>query len=209
MADEVVGHMVERVVIPPENAIPFWERKKPATGPDQPFYPFLAEDTDLVPPIAHAGEGYRVHFTGLTHDARGYPDMTAETHDSLVRRLVEKVRRNADQLIRTETHFMEDARIAVLSFGSTARSARRAVKDARKEGIPAGFIRLISVWPFPEKLIQEISQQVDAFIVAEMNLGQIACEVERHVSQPVFGVHHAGGAMMSPESILESIQEVA
>ncbi len=104
---------------------------------------------------------------------------------------------------------MDDARIVVLAYGSTARSARRAVKEARNIGIPAGFLRLISVWPFPEKLIRNLALEVDAFIVAEMNLGQISHELERHVHQPVSGVNHAGGAMMSPDPILQAIQEVA
>jgi 2-oxoglutarate ferredoxin oxidoreductase subunit alpha len=209
MSDEVVGHMVERVVIPEPDQIPIWERKKPKVKPGEPFYPFHVDDPDLVPPIAHAGEGYHIHYTGLTHDEQGYPDMTAETHHSLVTRLVEKISRNAEQLIRTEDSFLDDARIVVISFGSTARSARRAVRDARSLGIPVGFLRLISIWPFPEELIRSLSENVDAFIVAEMNLGQIIREVERHVKQPVYGVHHAGGEMMAPEPILNSIKEVA
>jgi 2-oxoglutarate ferredoxin oxidoreductase subunit alpha len=209
MADEVVGHMVERVVIPTEDQIPLWKRKRPkrAAGPD--FETFRADDEDLVPPMVHAGEGYRVHFTGLTHDERGYPDMSPEAHHRLVTRLVEKIRRGADNLTRTEEMLMEDAEIVVISFGSTARSARRAVREARSRGVPVGFLRLISLWPFPENVIRRIAERVDAFVVAEMNLGQIAHEVARYVSQPVHGVHHAGGAMMPPDPILDAILNVA
>jgi len=209
MADEVVGHMVERVVIPPEDQIVLWERKRPNAGEGPGFEPFRADDEDLVPPMVHAGEGYRIHYTGLTHDERGYPDMSPEAHHRLVTRLVEKVRRAADCLTRTEETLMEDAKIAVVSFGSTARSARHAVREARNRGIPVGFLRLISLWPFPEKAIRRIAEQVDAFVVAEMNLGQMALEVGRHVSQPVHGVHHAGGAMMPPAPILDAILNVA
>jgi len=209
MADEVVGHMVERVVIPPEDEIPRWERKRPRQKPGEPFEPFRAEDPDLVPPMVHAGEGYRIHYTGLTHDERGYPDMSPETHHRLVTRLVEKVRRNAHQLIRTDDYRLDDARIVVISYGSTARAARRAVTEAREQGIPAGLLRLISLWPFPERLVRELAAQADAFVVAEMNLGQMIHEVERHVAQPVVGVFHAGGAMMEPEAIREAIEGVA
>jgi 2-oxoglutarate ferredoxin oxidoreductase subunit alpha len=97
----------------------------------------------------------------------------------------------------------------VIAFGCTARSALRAVRDARDAGIPAGFIRLISIWPFPEKLLQEIKAQAEAFVVAELNLGQMIHEVERHVTQPVLGVQHAGGAMLPPEPILQAIKEAA
>jgi 2-oxoglutarate ferredoxin oxidoreductase subunit alpha len=209
MADEVVGHMVERVVIPDLDQINIWKRKRPNGKKKDTFKPFEISDPDLVPPMAHAGEGYRIHFTGLTHDERGYPDMTAETHQSLVTRLVDKIRVNADEIIQIEESFMDDARVVVIAFGSTARSARRAVKEARNLGIPAGFLRLITVWPFPENRIRELAGEVDSFIVAEMNLGQIVHEVERIVHQPVTGVHHAGGAMMSPDPILNAIQEVA
>jgi 2-oxoglutarate ferredoxin oxidoreductase subunit alpha len=209
MADEVVGHMVERVVIPDADQIPHWARKRPKPGGNGQFRPFLPEGDDLVPPMAHAGEGYRVHFTGLTHDERGYPDMSPEVHDRLVRRLVEKIRRNANDIVRVESSWMDDARLAVISFGCTARSARRAVREARGQGIPVGFLRMVSLWPFAQDAIGELAGQVDAFIVAEMNLGQMALEVERVAKQPVYGLHHAGGAMMRPEVILDKIREVA
>lgn len=209
LSDEVVGHMVERVTIPQEDKIERWPRKKPKTPPNGKFQAFKVEDTDLIPPIAHAGEGYKVHYTGLTHDERGYPDMNADTHHQLVTRLVQKIKHNADQIIMTEDYNLEKSKIIVISYGSTARSARRAVRDARKMGIPVGLLRLVSIWPFPEELIKDLGQIADAFVVAEMNLGQIAQEVERHVSQPVHGVFHAGGRMIHPETILNKIMEVA
>jgi len=209
MSDEVVGHMVERVVIPPADQIEFTGRKHPKTPPNGRFDPFLAQDIDLVPPMVHAGEGYRIHYTGLTHDERGYPDMSAEAHHRLVTRLVEKIRRNADQIILTEGYYLDNARILIISYGCTARSARRAVREARSRGIPAGMLRLISLWPFPEKQVKALAKDMDALIVAEMNLGQISREVERQVRRSVIGVFHAGGAMIPPEPILNAIQEVA
>ncbi len=167
------------------------------------------EDADLVPPLPYAGEGYHIHLTGLTHDERGYPDMTAETHDRLVRRLVDKIQKNADDIIRVEGYELEDARIVVVSYGCTARSARSAVLQARAKGIPAGLLRLVSIWPFPEKIIRDLANTADHFIVAEMNLGQIRLEVERVAHREVKGVHHAGGAMIPPEPILAAIEEVA
>ena len=209
MSDEVVGHMVERVVIPAEEAIPKWDRKQPDGKSNGPFKPFQALDPDLVPPIVHAGDGYRIHYTSLTHDENGFPDLSPENHHRLVTRLVQKIQVNADKLILTEDYYLEDAKIVVISFGSTARSARRAVAEARREGIPAGFLRLISLWPFPENIVQQLAKQADAFVMAEMNLGQMVHEVKRHVHQPVKGVFHAGGAMMPPEPILDAIREVA
>jgi 2-oxoglutarate ferredoxin oxidoreductase subunit alpha len=209
LADEVVGHMVERVVIPPADQIERWERKHAQTAPDEAFEPFRIEDEDLVPPIVYAGEGYHIHYTGLTHNARGYPDMTAATHHELVTRLVDKVRVNSHDIIRTEGYDLEDAEILVISYGCTARSARRAVRDARRLGIRAGLLRLISIWPFPEEQIASLASQAKSVIVAEMNLGQISREVERCTHGPVRGVFHAGGAMISPDPILNAIREAA
>jgi 2-oxoglutarate ferredoxin oxidoreductase subunit alpha len=209
MADEVIGHMVERLIIPAEEQIPFWERKRPAAKPGEEFQAFRAEDEDLVPPLAHAGDGYRVHFTGLTHDERGYPEMSAEVHQRLVTRLVQKIRRNAEDIVMVERYHMEDARIVVVAYGCTARSALSAVRKAREAGIPAGLLRLISIWPSAQRAIQEAAQAADAFIVAEMNLGQMILEVQRLVQQPVSGVNHAGGEMMPPGPILSRIEELA
>jgi 2-oxoglutarate/2-oxoacid ferredoxin oxidoreductase subunit alpha len=209
LGDEVVGHMVERVIIPPSEEIPRLERKRPSAGSPQAYEPFRALDDDLVPPMVHAGQGYRIHATGLTHDERGYPELTPEVHHRLTTRLMNKVAVNADDLVRTDEYYLDDARVVVISFGSTARSARRAVVDARAKGIPAGLLRLVSIWPFAEKRLRELAKQADKFVVAEMNLGQIRYEVERVTHRPVTGVHHGGGAMMPPETILKAIEEAA
>jgi 2-oxoglutarate ferredoxin oxidoreductase subunit alpha len=209
MADELIGHMTERVVIPPADQIPRVERKRPRQKPGDPsFLHCLAEDEDLVPPIVHAGEGYRVNYDSLTYDEKGYPATFAEPHDRLVRRLVNKIRLHAEQIMEYEEIFLEDAELAVIAYGSTARSARRAVNEARREGIRVGLLRLITVWPFPENKVRELSKQVKAFVVPELNLGQISREVERFTSLPVVGVNHAGGVMMAPDPILDAIREV-
>jgi 2-oxoglutarate ferredoxin oxidoreductase subunit alpha len=209
LADEVVGHMVERVVIPPREEIQIWERKRPIVPPGESFEPFQIQDDDLVPPMVHAGEGYHIHYTGLTHDERGYPDMTADTHHALVTRLVNKVLINRAQLTLTEGYDLDDADILIIAYGCTSRSARRAVREARQEGIRAGLLRLISIWPFPEDKVRAVASQVKEVIVAEMNLGQVSREVERCTGRPVRGVFHAGGEMIPPHPILRAIREAA
>ncbi|MDH4072501.1 MAG: 2-oxoacid:acceptor oxidoreductase subunit alpha [Gammaproteobacteria bacterium] len=209
LMDEVVGHMAERVVIPEANDIPFTGRKGPPHPPGERTFLSYAPDEDLVPPIAHAGDGYKVHMTGLTHDERGYPALNAAAHNKLVNRLVDKVRLNADEIVMYEETFTEDADTIVISFGCTARSARHAVMEARREGLKCGFLRLITVWPFPEARIRELidAGKVKRFIVPEINLGQLRREVERLTSLPVLRLNHAGGAMPLPEDILELIRQ--
>ncbi|HUV29440.1 MAG TPA: 2-oxoacid:acceptor oxidoreductase subunit alpha, partial [Anaerolineales bacterium] len=209
LCDEVVGHMIERLVIPTREQIEIWSRKKPKESSNGRYDPFKVSDPDLVPPMMHAGEGYKVHFTGLTHDVHGYPDMSAETHHNLVTRLVNKIQHNADQIIRTEGYWLEDAEIVVVAYGCTARSAQRAVREARENGIPVGLLRLISIWPFPENLMRGLAERTKTIIIAEMNLGQISREIQRVIGRPVQGVFHAGGEMIPPDPILEAIQEAA
>ncbi len=208
MMDEVVGHMTERVIIPPATQLPMTPRKRPGQPPgDAPFFSYRA-DEDLVPPIAHAGEGYKVHMTGLTHDERGYPALDAETHNRLVNRLVDKVRLNAADIEMFEELGTENADTIVISFGCTARSARHAVVEAREQGLKCGLFRLITVWPFPETRIRELigKGKVKRFIVPEINLGQLRREVERLTQLPVLRLNHAGGAMATPNAILELIR---
>ncbi|MEO0261421.1 MAG: 2-oxoacid:acceptor oxidoreductase subunit alpha [candidate division WOR-3 bacterium] len=205
LSDEAVGHLREKVVIPPEEKIEIIDRKKPNVPPEE-YWPYIP-DEDLVPPMAIAGEGYFVHMTGLTHDERGYPDITGEAHERLVRRLIDKIQKNRKDIIEYEEVMLDDAEIVVVSFGITARAALKAVREARKKGIKAGLFRLITIWPFPEERIAEISKKIEKFVVAEINQGQVRREVERARvnSVPVIGVHKLGGELITPDEILEGI----
>lgn len=206
MTDEVIGHMTERVVIPEKEAIPRVERKRPRVGPMEGLRLYEPDDS-LVPPMPRVGRGYRIHVTGLTHDQRGYPATDAATHDSLVRRLSEKLALHAAELIELEETLVDDAEVVLVAYGSTARSARRAVAVLRDEGIRVGLLRLITAWPFPARRVAELSERGCQFVVPELNLGQMALEVERQAHQPVFRVNHAGGAMMPPSAIIEGVRE--
>jgi 2-oxoglutarate ferredoxin oxidoreductase subunit alpha len=209
LADEAIGHLTERVVIPEADAIPRVPRRRPTDPPGGEYLPYRPIDGTLVPPMPRAGNGYRMHITGLTHDERGYPATDAATHDRLVRRLYDKVGNFTSEITQIEEHGLEDADVAVIAFGSTARTARRAVAQAREAGIRAGILRPITLWPFPEDEIRHVAARVRAIVVAELNLGQVRREVERVVDVPVVGAHHAGGVIMPPNIILDSIKEAA
>jgi len=209
MTDAEVGHMTEKVVIPPPEEIEIFSRRKPTVPPHE-YLPYEADD-DLVPPMASAGEGYRFHITGLTHDERGYPGMDAETQERLVYRLVEKIRRNKDDIIQLEEDSLEDAEVVVCSYGISARTALWPVELARREGIKVGVLRLITVWPFPEERIRQLAREVKAFVVPELNYGQIVLEVERCAAgqAETILVGHAGGDIHKPEKVLEAIRRGA
>ncbi|HSC78636.1 MAG TPA: 2-oxoacid:acceptor oxidoreductase subunit alpha [Candidatus Acidoferrales bacterium] len=205
MMDECVGHMTERVVIPPAEQIEIVPRRytKAPRGEYVPFRPA----PDGVPEMVRAGDGYRFHVTGMTHNELGYPDVGIETQQKLVRRLTDKIRQNADDIVHVEEVATEDAEVIVVAYGITSRVALHAVHLARQRGVRAGLLRPMVVWPFPEKRIRELAGQARAFVVAELNFGQIALEVERLVAgrAPTSLVAHAGGAVHHPEEILEAI----
>jgi 2-oxoglutarate ferredoxin oxidoreductase subunit alpha len=205
MADEIVGHMTERVTIPTPESLTIVNRKRtPCDGATRLHF---APDEDLVPPMPIAGEGHNVHVTGLTHDERGYPAGDATVHDKLVRRLSRKVQLHADEVGLTEEIMTEDADVIVVAYGAMARSARCAVALAREQGIRAGLFRPLTLWPFPYGKLRERANRARRFVVAEMNLGQIAREVERHLRRPATWVTHAGGRMIPPEEVLRAVQE--
>jgi 2-oxoglutarate ferredoxin oxidoreductase subunit alpha len=209
LMDEVVGHLAERVVIPEPEAIVREPRRKPTKPPGE----FLLYDRgeDGVPEMPLAGEGYRFHVTGLTHDKRGYPMVTAECQDWQVRAIVDKIRKNADRIVETEEIMLDDAEIVLVSYGISARPCQSAVNALRAKGIKAGLLRLITVWPFCEKRIRELAQRVKAFVTVEINMGQIALEVERCACGQAKTrlVGHAGGAIHEVEDILRAVEEVA
>ena len=209
MMDEVVGHMTEKVVIPPAEQINIVPRRH-TRKPQQEYLPY-ASNGELTPEMAHAGEGYRFHVTGLTHDQRGYPVMTAQAQDTLVRRLQSKVRGAADQITLLAEEMPDGVEVAVVSYGITSRVAQRAIELARKQGVKAGKLRLITAWPFPEERIRQAAGKVKALVVPELNLGQMVREVERAAGgrARTVAVPHAGGGVHDPRQILEAIVEAA
>jgi 2-oxoglutarate ferredoxin oxidoreductase subunit alpha len=210
MMDECVGHMTEKVVIPPADQIEVVPRKLSAKPPGE-YWPYQLDEGSDIPEMVRAGDGYRFHTTGLTHDFRGYPVMSAECQDQSIRRLVDKIRLNADRIVRYDEEEVDGADVVVVSYGITARVSRMGIDMARREGVKVGFLRLVVVWPFPETRIRELAGRVKGFVVPEINLGQIVLEVERCAGgqAPAIGVSHAGGGVHDPSVICEAIVRAA
>ena len=209
MLDECVGHMTEKVTIPPAEQIEITPRRFTKLPPSE--YRVFAPVENQVPDMVKAGDGYRFHVTGLTHDERGYPSMNVEVQDTLVRRLQDKLKPLSNGRALVETENLEDAEVVVVSYGITSRVAQRALQMARERGIPAGKLRLIQAWPFPEQHIRDLAARIKAFVVPELNLGQMVHEVERAAAgkAKTILVSHAGGGVHQPEAILNAILEAA
>ncbi|MDD2421373.1 MAG: 2-oxoacid:acceptor oxidoreductase subunit alpha [Heliobacteriaceae bacterium] len=208
LIDMIISHMRENVRLPAKGEIRVWERTRP-TVPGTP--PYAIVDDSLVPPMANMAPGFRQHFTGLIHDENGFPTTNAKMATACLGRLNQKINRCRDELVMVEEYACEDCEVAVVAYGSVARSALRAVRVAREQGLAAGLLRPITIWPFPDREINALAGKVKAIVIPEMNLGQLAYEVERAVAGQcqILPILQHSGELIGPRVILEGLKEVA
>ncbi len=209
LMDESVGHMREGVELPDIDTIEITNRKLPDPN-DENWLPYNAEGKEMTPALPPFGTGKKYHITGLVHDERGYPTSNNEKADSLIKRLINKIDNNKADIITYEENIPENSKIAIVCFGGTARSVKRAISKLKTDNVNAGLFRLITIWPFPEDEIRRLSQKVDHIIVAELNNGQLIREVER-ASEGQCKIHHLGkvdGTILMPDEIVNKVNEV-
>jgi 2-oxoglutarate ferredoxin oxidoreductase subunit alpha len=207
MTDEMVGHMSEKVAIPDSDRIKIVSRPIPNGRKDH-FKPF-EPGSNGVPPMPAAGDGYNVHITGLTHDERGYPVMDVNTQEKMMKRLTGKILNNLHNIIQTESYRLDDADVALISYGVSSRTSMAAVDMAREQGIKAGFLRLITVWPFPDDCVKALAERVKGLITVEINMGQIHREVMRCAGgkTTTLLVGHPGGTIIPPERVVNVLKD--
>ncbi|MGM0498967.1 MAG: 2-oxoacid:acceptor oxidoreductase subunit alpha [Bacillota bacterium] len=210
LLDEVIGHLREKIYFKNSDEIEIYERKKPKLdqNPDQ-YLPYQLTD-DLIPPMADYGSGLKYHTSGLFHDQSGFPDGKKETAKLMQDRLHNKLHNNLDQIIFYEKDIRSDDRVAVLSYGSTARTAISAVNTGRKDKLKAGWFKLQTIWPFAEEAVAELASQVETIIVPELNQGQLIREVKRAAAgkAKVLGINSYAGDLIKPEEIRALLEEV-
>ncbi len=209
LMDEIVAHVNEKVTLPGPDDIEIWERKRPENMSGE-YLPYQYTDSD-VPPMVNFGEGYRFHVTGLVHDETGFPTNKQAEIDKFLRRLNRKVERYADEIIQVSEDYQDGAKIGVFAYGSTSRSAKRAVIWAREKGVKVDFLRPGVLWPFPEKQVAKLAEKVEHIIVPELNLGQIAHEVEwaARGKAIISKINRIDGEPINPTEILDKIMEIA
>jgi 2-oxoglutarate ferredoxin oxidoreductase subunit alpha len=206
LMDEVVGHMREKVDLPDFETVNRVDRMGTSVPPE--WYRPYGDSVSDVPPMAVFGSGYRYHITGLFHDPNGYPTERREEIDPWLKRVHRKINRNLQDIVLVEEDGAEAANTVVIAYGATARSARHAVKLARQRRHKVGQVTLLTIWPFAEEVIARIGRSARRIIVPEMNLGQLALEVERVAGrQKVVRLNRANGEMITPQMILETIEE--
>lgn len=204
LSDEIISHMHESLIVPPPEQIEVVDRKKPKPG-DTKF--FLLPD---VAPMPSVGEGFNVAATGSTHDETGRR-FTADqaVHERLIRTLVGKIMNNADKIVDYEAVNAESCDVGIVSYGCTSRAVYETVEMAEEKGIKVGFVRLKTIWPFPEKIVHDLAQNAKAVIVPELNMRELFYEVERavHGTAPVFSLNKVGGGeMITPEELLVEVE---
>ncbi len=208
LADEVIAHVREPVKVPPHEEIEIVERRKPTVPPEE-YIPYLPDRGEWVAPMPAFGEGYNVLVESVMHDEFGHRIGTDHVAaERTIKRIYYKIEKNVEKIAMYEEKYMDDAEIAVVAYGSTARTALRAVREARNQGIKAGLIRLITLWPFYDRLIEEAANQVKAIVVPEMNMGKIVREVDRASKgqAKVISVPKVGGVLHHPDEILAAIR---
>jgi len=206
LMDEVIGHMRERVELPDPATIVRAERAG-TTVPPEWYKPYENLTTD-VPPLVPFGEGYRYHITGLHHDERGYPTERQDEVEPWLERIFRKIERGLSDILLYDSDGVEDAETLVVAYGATARSARHAVELARGRGRKVGLLKLKTIWPFPEEVVEQAAERLHHVVVPEMNMGQLVLEVERVVGRhKVRRVNRADGEMIQPAQILAAIEE--
>jgi 2-oxoglutarate/2-oxoacid ferredoxin oxidoreductase subunit alpha len=207
LLDEIIGHVYEKVELPDPSTLTVVNRKKPDMPPEK-YLPY-ANDESMIPPMASFGDGYRYHVTGLIHDETGFPTNDSKVIEAMLVRLNSKLDKYLSEILQYEETQTADARIGLVAYGSSARSARYAMRAARAEGIPVGMLRIQTLWPFPIHAIHDFGSKVSHLIVPEMNLGQIAHEVEHAVRGKceVLRVNRITGDPIDPSEILAKIKE--
>lgn len=205
MADEVVGHMREKIVV--SDDIEIVPRKRPENKDYLPFENIENETT----PMPTFGDGFNIHVTGLTHDEKGYPDTnTPETHRKLVQRLCDKILNNKDKICSVQSKDCEDADIVIVSYGSPVRSVMESVSKLREAGKKVGYVKIDTPWPFPDEEIKKLTANAKDVLVVELNLGQMYYEIDRVVKKQA-NVHLMGvigGLLPTPDEIISEINKI-
>jgi 2-oxoglutarate ferredoxin oxidoreductase subunit alpha len=202
LLDEVVAHMREKMVLDDQEEIEIFNRVKPTVPPETPMG---------VPAMANFGEGYRYHVTGLTHDIRGFPTSRPDEIGPFIARLHRKISQHFSEIQIAEFYQTEDAEITVIAYGCVARSAKRAVRDAREKGMKVGLLKLTTIWPFMRSSVEKVLQTSKILIVPEMNMGQISREVKRvnRGVAKVITLSKVDGTIITPPEILNRMMEVS
>lgn len=200
MTDGEIGHIREKLVFPDPADLEIVQRK-------------ISTDTkeifgkEKIPPMTEFGMGMNIHVTGSTHKSDGMRDVASQNvHEELISRIYDKINSNRDDIIRFEEQFTDDMDYLMISYGAASRPAMGAVNKLRGEGLKIGFLRLITLWPFADKIVKKLCGKTKAAFVPEMNLGQMSREIQRFSSKDVVHIPKIGGLPHTSAEIVERVR---
>jgi 2-oxoglutarate ferredoxin oxidoreductase subunit alpha len=210
LSDEIISHMYEKIELPSPESLTLLQRPQPKKDPSSKYLPFFTNSPQEVPAVANFGEGFHFNVTGLIHDLNGFPVSTPEKTGALLYRLHEKINSRMKTICLFDKE-NTDADIILCSFGASARSCAQAIEDVAKEGIKVGFIKLKTLWPFPDFIFDDLCGKNKTVVVCEMNMGQVIGEVRRVANGrfDVAGINSVDGTMITPRTIVKRIKELA
>jgi 2-oxoglutarate ferredoxin oxidoreductase subunit alpha len=208
LSDEIVGHMREKIVFPEPGEIEVINRKKPTCPPEE-YKPFYYEKEGDVPPLPAYGEGYRFHITGLNYDETGFPTNNGEIIERMERFMMAKIYKHLDEIIKVEEWDCGNCDVLIIAYGSTFRSAKSVYNTLKKEGMKVGLLKIMTIWPFPDRYVKDAARKAKLVVVPEMNLGQLILEVDRCIKTDarIVGVNSINTEPISPSMILKKIKE--
>jgi 2-oxoglutarate ferredoxin oxidoreductase subunit alpha len=205
LPDGMIGHIREELVIPEK--VQVVDRKAPSGAT---VTPFGTDDPSLVPEMPKFGQGYRLQVTGSSHRPTGVRDYSPKVHAEKVRRIMKKIAQAEPVLRDVAKVDLDDAKVAVVSFGASARPSYGAVKKLREEGIKAGLLRLKTLWPLPEEEFRDLAGKVDAILVVEMNAGKLVREVQRVAcgNTKIASLNRLGGVTPTQGDIAQELRRL-
>ena len=208
LLDEVIGHMREKVDLTELENLEVINRKRTTSSKEE--FKAYEYTKDLIPNMEGIGDGYKFHVTGLVHDETGFPTNSTKEAHRLLTRLNDKISNNLDDILIYENYYTDDCELLIVTFGCMVRASKEVVDNLREKGVNIGLLAIKTVWPFPEKVVEEFSKRVDYIFVPEMNMGQMILEIERIVKNncPVIGINKYNGEIITPDEITTSIEEV-
>jgi len=206
LMDEVIGHLRETVNLDEYGDIEIIERKIPEDIEN--YLPYKDIENGVAPLIPF-GKGVRYHVTGLVHNEKGLPTNDTKIAERLIKRLVDKIEKNKEDIVMYEEKGEKEGDILFISFGSTARAVEAAAEELKKEGFKVGIFRPITIWPFPDTRLKKTYSGFKKIFVVEMNRGQLYYEVDRVVKREgaVENINKANGEFFTPCEIVEKVKE--
>lgn len=213
LTDASLGHLREKITVREGEELKILPRMKPDVEPEN-YLPYRPKDK-MVPQLSAYGDEHILRVTSLVHDERGYSTGSAEISRALLERLERKITHYQDELPPAKYYGPEKPKTVVISYGTSARAARQAVKNIYEseknmaERTQIGMLDLKTMWPFPEKTIKEKCAQASRVFVAEMNRGQVALEVDRLLKEArVIPILRSDTNPITPRDIAGKIREV-